>query len=205
MSLIRIRAAEVFAAILAQHCPGLEGKICAGPADSNHKRRLPSVAIVPISFRFSPDQEEVWHDIGSTMAAINVGRYDALFQLQIGARNPKERAKIEADVMRIFFLREGAPGVLTADIGDCDNAIVSYELDQESWRDEAGFSDKWFSITTMNVVMPVLIQRGAYTMDEIRVCLRADTVATFSEVDQSAIECVAVDEAGNVTISTPPA
>lgn len=203
MSLLRFRAAEVFGAALAQYQPDLAGHICAGPADSGHVRRLPSVAIIPISFKFSPDQEEIWKEVGDTQAAVCVGRYDALFQLQVGAKNHRTRAKWCSMVESVFFKQEGRPGVLVVDVADCDDAILGFEYDDTSWRDEAGFSDKWFSVTTMNVAMPVLVRRAVPTMEEIRICLAADTAATFAGIDDNLLECVAVDEAGNVTATTP--
>lgn len=206
MSLLRIKAAEVLGAIIEATVPELSGMVCAGPSEEGHKRRLPSISIIPINFKFSPDQEEEWKELGNNRLILNVGRYDAFFQLQVGAKSTYVRAQLEQAVMNVFFSQEGRSGVLVVDIADCHDAIVGYELDQQSWQDEAGFSDKWFSTINLNVVMPVLIERGnVFTMDEIRICLRADTAAEFSEISTAIQECVAVDENGCVTLSTPPA
>lgn len=206
MSLLRIKAAEVLGAIIEAAVPELAGTVCAGPSEDGHKRRLPSISIIPRSFKFSPDQEEEWKELGNNRLILNVGRYDAFFQLQVGAKSTYLRAQLEQAVMNVFFSQEGRSGVLVVDIADCHDAIVGYELDQQSWQDEAGFSDRWFSTINLNVVMPVLIERGnVFTMNEIRICLRADTAAEFSEISTAIQECVAVDENGCVTLSTPPA
>ncbi len=202
MSFLRLRSAQVFAEIVEQACPELKGNVCAGPATAEHKRKFPSLAIIPINFKISLDQEDEWKDVGDNRVVLFMGRYDALFQLQVGGRSPEERAKVADDITALFFQREGSPGLIMAEVADCHDALVGYELDDESWRDEAGFSDKWFSIQTMNVVTPILIERGAvYTMDEIRICIRADVTASFESLSTLTPECVAVDEDGCVTVS----
>jgi hypothetical protein len=204
MSLLRIRASEVLAAIIQKACPEIE--VCAGPSEDGHKRKFPSIAIKPIKWDFSPDQEDEWKEIGDNRIILNVGRYDAMYQIQVGAKNPYVRAEIEQFVLDLFFQREGSPGIIVVDIADCHDAIVAYELGSQMWLDEAGFSDKWFSTININVAMPVLVERGnVFTMNEIRICLRADTAAEFSEISTATQECVAVDEDGCVTLSTPPA
>jgi len=207
MSLLRIRAAEVLGALIAIQCPELEGSICGGPAEDGHKRRLPSIAIQPINWKFSPDQEEEWKNISSTRLILNVGRYDAFFRIEVGAKNPYVRAKLEQACLDVFFQREGSPGLAICDIADCHDAIVAFELEQSSWQDEAGFTDKWFSTLNVNVTMPVLIERrSVFTMDEIRIGLRASHDSTFTSLEHtSSQEYIAVDEDGNVSISTPPA
>lgn len=201
MSVLRIRSAQVFAEIVSHVCPDIE--VCAGPSTAEHKRKLPSLAIIPVNFKISLDQEDEWEDVGDTGAIIFCGRYDALFQLKVGGRSPDERATIADTITKLFFQREGAPGLIVREIADCHNAIVSYELDGESWRDEAGFSDKWFSIQTINVVTPILVERGAvHTMQEIRMCVRAYVAESFESLETLTQECVAVDEDGNVTISS---
>ncbi len=205
MSLLRLRAAEVLGALIEQKCPELIGHVCGGPATSGEIRKLPSVAITPINFKFSPDQEQEWKEIGDNRLILNVGRYDALYQVSVGSKNPHVRAKLEQDITNLLFSQEGRSGVLVVDVADCDDAIVSYELDQSSWRDEAGFGDKWFSIINLNVVLPVLIERGnVFTMEEIRICLQAETAATFEQVSDSVQECVSVDENGDITFVAAP-
>ena len=206
MSLLRIRAAEVLGQLIGSHNPAIADSICGGPAEDGHKRRLPSIAIQPISWKFSPDQEDEWKEIGGNRLVLNVGRYDAFFRVEVGAKSPYVRAKLEQSVLDVFFQREGSPGIAVADIADCHDAIVSYELQSSRWDDEAGFSDKWFSTIDVNVVMPVLVERGSvFTMNEIRICLRADTLASFDDISSATQECVAVDEDGCTTPSTPPA
>lgn len=206
MSLLRIRAAEILGALISKACPELDGNICSGPSCASHKQRLPSVAIIPISFKFSPDQESEHKEIGDNRLVINAGRYDALFQIRVGSKNNYKRAELEDTILSLFFMQEGRPGILVASIADCHDAIVSYELDQSVWRDEEGFSDKWFSTITINVVLPVLVERGnVFSMDEIRICSRVGVSAEFSEISTAIQECIAVDEDGSVTMSTPPA
>jgi len=205
VSLIRIRAAEVLGAIIAGYYPEIADSICGGPAEDGHKRRLPSIAIQPINWKFTPDQESEWKELGLNRVVLNAGRYDAFFRVQVGSKSPYVRAKLEQAVLDTFFQQEGRPGITVVEIADCNDAIVAYELEQSSWQDEAGFSDKWFSTINVNVVMPVLIERGSvFSMDEIRFCLRADTAASFDTISESVLECIAVDENGNVTLSTLP-
>jgi len=205
MSLLRIRAGEVLGAII-RHRLGSEIGVCGGPAEDGHKRKFPSVAIKPIKWDFYPDQEDEWKEIGNNRLILSVGYYEALFQIQVGSKSVYQRAEIEQAVLDLFFQREGSPGLIVAEIADCHDAIVGYELGSQMWLDEAGFSDKWFSTINLNVSMPVLVERGnVFTMNEIRIGLRASTAALFSEESIATEEYVAVDEDGNITISTPPA
>lgn len=202
MSVLRIRSAQVFAELVSQACPEL-AHICAGPSTAESKRKFPSLAIIPIKHKISLDQEDEWEDVGDTGVVLFCGRYDSLFQLKVGGRSPEERAKIAHDITQLFFQREGSPGLIVRHIADCHQAIVGYELGDESWKDEAGFSDKWFSIQTINVVTPILVERGAvHTMQEIRTCVRAYVAESFESLATLPQECVAVDEDGNVTISS---
>ena len=207
MSLLRLRAAEVLGKVIADYCPEIAGSICGGPAEDGHKRRLPSIAIRPISFKFSPDQEEEWKELSSTRLVLNVGRYDAFFLIEVGAKSPYVRAKLEQACLDVFMQREGSPGLIVCDVADCHDAIVSFELESSRWQDEAGFSDKWFSTIDVNVAMPVLVERGSvFTMNEIRIGLQAATAYSFDSIATTAAdEYIAVDELGCVTISTPPA
>ena len=63
MSLLRIRATEVLAAIIRNVCPDEIG-VCGGPSEDGHRRKFPSIAIKPIKWDFSPDQEDEWKEIG---------------------------------------------------------------------------------------------------------------------------------------------
>lgn len=201
---LSLRAAEVLGCLIENACPELVDQVCAGPSDTGHKRTFPYVAIVPINFKFSPDQEDVWAEVGDSRAIIDVGRYDALYQIQVGSKNKTTRARLMDAITALFFQTEARPGVLVVEIVDCHNAVVGYELESHTWENEAGFSDKWVSITTVNVVTPVLIERGSvYTMQEIRMMLAAEQAASIEKVSDDVRETVAVDENGNVTMSVP--
>lgn len=202
MSLIRLKAAEVLGAIFQRHIPDVD--ICGGPAEDGHRRRLPSIAIRPINFKMSSDQETEHKDIGNRLI-LNVGRYDAFFRIEVGAKSPYVRAKLEQAIIDIMFSQEERGGTLVVYIAECHDAIVSYELGDSRWQDEAGFSDKWFSELDLNVVMPILVERGTVPIwNEIRLCVRADVAHKFDDISTAIQECIAVDENGTVTITTPP-
>ena len=207
MSVIRVRAAEILGAAIEIAVPDLSGNVCALQDDSGHKRKFPSLAIVSVSHKITPEQSgEVWKSKGQMNAVLNVGRIDALYQLRLGAASEAQRTVLEDQVTALFFSQEGRPGVLVAELADCDDAIVGYELDQSEWRNETAFTDKWFSIITLNTVTPILVERSNIpTWNEIRMCLAAEVSVPFDEIDTSIAECVAIDENGNVTVSALPA
>lgn len=204
MAVIRLRALECLGATIARLCPELNGNICVGQAEHPKKQQLPHLSIIPARWDFFPDQDgDIHAEIGETVAVFNVGQHVATVQLRVGARNSRVRAKLEHGISQIFVMQEHRPGVLLINLADCHDALVAFELDSTEWENDLAFDKEFYSIIVVETHIPALVERGGvYTIDEIRSCLTEDMNA-YAEIPASAIDCVAIDENGNITASTP--
>lgn len=206
MAVLRIRTLEVLAATIERLCPDLQGRVCAGPAEHPKRLGFPSLAIIPAAYSFFPDQDgEVWFcpDAGNT-AVFKVGRHEATIQLRLGAKTARQRYALEHAVSQIFISQRRRPGVLVVQVPDCWNAVVAYEFDQTEWRNELAFDKQWYSIASVTVQLPALVERGGvYTIEELRSCFTEDLSTPIESVPAAQVECVSIDESGNITVASP--
>ena len=201
MSVIRLRVLEVLRDCVARLVPELEGHICAGHAEANHKLEWPNLSLVPVSWRFHPDQDgEVYTDLGPGRAVYVVGRHEALIQMRLGARTMRERARLEHLVTQVFVSQHLRPGVLVVRIRDCQQAVVAYEFDDTEWKDEAAFEREWYSIIEVVAQVPALVERGGYyTIEEIRSTFTQDLSTPAASLPAESLSTVRIDENGIIT------
>lgn len=197
---IRMRAVEALAATIASLIPELEDQICAGPSGPEHKMAFPHLVILPVRYTFQPNQEEHWQDVGSEGAVFRIGAYEGLYQLRLGAKTSRQRAELEEKLSQVFYRTEGHPGVLLIQVADYWGAQVAYEINESEWENELAFDREWYSIITVDVTAPVLVERGGvYTIEEIRLSLAEDMETSFDALPAGAVESVSIDENGTIT------
>ena len=201
MSVLRTRALELFKAFLECNVPELENSICAGPAEAPKMRTWPHLAISPVRFTLYPNQEFVHDGTLPTQAVLNVGRFEGLVQLRLGATSTRMRAELESKVTNCFFLQEGRPGVIVLPVPECPDAIVAWELDADEWSNEAAFTKQWYSIMTVTVQIPALVTRdGVYTIEDLQLILTDDLTTAASSLPDSKKETVQVLEDGTIEL-----
>lgn len=213
MAVLRLQALDALAACIGDFAPSLRGKIQPGPAESGKRLCFPNLAIIPVRFRFFPDQEaEVGELTGvppqglpPNTALLNVGRHEGTIQLRLGAMTHRQRAQLEEEILAAFLSREGSPGVLVTVVPTCHNATVAWELDTDEWENERAFDKKWYSVLTVAAQLPALVTRGSvYTIEELRLALTEDLSTPISDLPATAIETVDIAEDGTISVAAGP-
>ncbi len=205
MAVLRIEVLKILAECIANKVPALRNRICAGPAESPKKLGFPSLAIIPVRFRYFPDQASEYRDPGPGRACMNVGRHEGTVQLRLGAQTHIRRSALEDAILDVFLEREGAPGVLVTAIPNVLDATVAWELDTDEWENERAFDKKWYSILTVMAQLPALVTRGsAHTMEEIRLTLTEDLTTPIEQLPAGDQETVLIGADGSITPAAGP-
>ena len=142
MAILRHHALSQLAECIAEHVPALKGRICAGPAESPQRLSFPSLSIIPVRFRYFPDQAATHQTVGATSVVLNVGRHEGTVQLRLGAQTHRQRTELEERVLDVFLGQLGRPGVLLTTVPLCHDATVAWELDTDEWDSEKAFDKK---------------------------------------------------------------
>lgn len=196
MQLIRIRALEVLQRCIEIAVPALAGRVCAGSNKHPDQLQFPSAALVSTRANYFPDQA-VEHSIPSpNVGVFNIGRAEAIVQIRIGASNDDERYILEDALLTNVFLQDlQRPGIVKLTIPDCEDALVVFELDDCAWEDEFAFENKWYSVLTAALQMPVLVRKGGlYSIDEICLQLTEDLDTPVASISAGDIETTLIDE-----------
>jgi len=213
MAVLRYEALRLLAACISDAVPALRGKICAGPAESPKKLTFPSLSLLPVSFKFMPDQAAEPYQLGDPDTTVhvdgkvllNVGRHEGLIQLRLGAQTARLRAELEEQILAVFLGRPGSPGVLVTAVPQCHNATVAWELDTDEWVNERAFDKKWYSLMTITAQLPALVTRGSvYTIEELRITLTDDLSLPIAQVPADQQETIDVAQDGTITPATGP-
>jgi hypothetical protein len=200
MSVIKTHAIRALRNHITCRVPELVGKVCAGPAESPKLRTFPHLSITPVRFSYWPNQMEVHKHLGAAAALMDVGRFEGLIQLRLGAQTTDRRAYLAEKITNLFLETEGRPGILLTTIEDCHDMTVAWELGDDEWQDEQAFAKKWFSILTVTAQIPALVKKdGVFTIEDLRLSLTEDLTEDFDEIPASEIETVTIDEDGTLT------
>lgn len=172
MSLIRIRALEVLKEKIECAVPELLGKVCAGQQKHPHTIDYPHCSIMLMRGQFLPDQACIVSSPSPSTAVYRLGRIQAIAQVKLGSANCDERYILGDKIFNnVFMANCERPGICFFNIPDCHDALVAWELDSWGWEDEFAFDNKWYSVLTCTVQIPVLVRKaGVYSIDEI--CLQ---------------------------------
>lgn len=199
MAVIRTHAMDKLIAILTEAVPELADHICK-MGEPHLKRTWPTLQIIPIRFRYYPQQEHEHKGLSHSVAVFDVGRHQGTIQLRLGANTPAQRWDLEDKILNVFLSQEGRPGVLVTTIEEVHDAVVAWELEDDEWNNEKVFTKEFYSILTVRAQIPALITReGVYTIEAIRLSLTEDLSTEFTDLPTSAIETVEIDEDGNLT------
>src|ERR1041385_5148597 len=95
MAVVRLEALRALECAITQAVPELAGRICPWPGLPNHNLMFPSLAIVPVRWRYMPDQAWAGFSPSPSSVVMNVGKHEALIQLRLVDATPAGRAPIE--------------------------------------------------------------------------------------------------------------
>lgn len=193
MTAIKLCALERLGVAIEREVPALRGRVCTGPANRNHNREFPHLAIIPESFKFLPlDGDAVDPRTGlvrePTPGTVieQVGEWIGTIRLELGAANSAQRAQLEDLIERAFLSGSGSTvdplypdrakhmraGVILIDAPDCYGARMAFLIDEDSWSQEMVFSDEWYSIIRIDAELPALVPRyGVTPMTDVRIYL----------------------------------
>lgn len=220
---IKLCALERLAAVIEREVPALRGRVCAGPADRAHLREFPHLVLIPETFRF-----ESWDQYDETdprsglrreptpnTVIQQVGEWVGIIRIELGATDSKTRALLEELVERAFLSGSGSDvsplfpdpgsalraGVILIDAEECYGARMAFLLEDDTWSQEAVFSDEWYSIMRVTAELPALVPRyKAYAMTDVRLFF-TESLETVVEVGvlPGDTEKVRINTDGSVT------
>jgi len=173
---MRIEALRVLAQTIGGRIPELADSICPWPTPPNHKLKFPSLAIIPVSWTYYPDQaEEVAFDPDPDTALMNVGRHEAIIQLRLAHASPVPRAVLEEKILDIFLSTPFHPGVLLTPVDAVPRRgewNAAWELDDTEWHDENAFDQEFWSFIAITGIIPALVERApAPRITDLRLAL----------------------------------
>jgi len=224
--IVKLKALERLAEVIAREVKELKGRICAGPATRDKKQNFPTLSLVPQRFKFLPHQaderdpvRDVDRDFGPRTAIFEVGTWQGVIDLRLGASVPRLRYELEHKVEQVFLGNADGtapdasdwagsqwmrPGIILIDVPECDNARCAFEMDDDTWQNEKVFSNSWYSLMRLTANIPALVRaKNVPTIDTLRLSLTGDletVLSTPADADAlSDIETVSVLSDGTIT------
>lgn len=166
MAILSIEAVRSFSECIQENIPALEGRVCEGQANFNHKLKFPSLVINPIKFTYFPEESQVWNIPDPTSAIIRTGRYETVVELRLGATTAYQRAEYEQAILDLFMYPRN--GIYLDTITECYDACAAWELEDIRWSNEAAFEKQLYSVMTVTLQIPALVcQKKVYTIEGI--------------------------------------
>lgn len=174
-------------AALEGACPALKDRITF-EAERDDQMAWPKCGIRLVRSPFKPYEPRV-HQLLTGEAVYDVGHFEALVQLRLGAPTNRQRIDLGEQLLAPFL--EGC-GVLNTPVPDVYGAVCAWELDEEGWSDEAAFDNKRWSTLVLTGFIPALVKRRTYTINDLR-------LAFAEELPTIPVETVRINVDGTIT------
>lgn len=186
--IVKLEALRGLKTYIAEQIPDLaalpsgEERIVISQTPPDMGLHLPSLAIIPAGFRFTPSLEDIHDSTGATLESgeivVCVGAWETRLQLRLAAANEYARHVLEETLTNLFFQREGAPGLLLTEVTACPQLgtfLASWDIPDVEWNEEFAFSAQEWAVLELVGTIPALVVRGGiYTMDDLRLGLTGD-------------------------------
>jgi hypothetical protein len=176
---VRIEALRSLADAISGVTPGLSP--CVGQVPPGKMQAFPTVAIVPSTWKYMPEQAEERYDPAPDRVVMNVGKHEAIVQIRIGSTSPGARYDLEQKILDVFLSGELHPGVLMTTITNCEELgpfQASWELEDDHWQDEHAFDGQFWTLIQITGSLPALVTRtGAHTIEQLQLGLAQSDVA----------------------------
>lgn len=187
---VKTEAFRRLVAALEAACPPLKEQI-SFEAERDERMAWPKCGIRLAKATFKAEQR-VMHKLLSGEAVYDVGAFECLVQLRLGAPTNRQRIDLGEQLLGAFLGNGSRPGVLVTRIPEVYDAVCAWELDDEGWSDEAAFDNKRWSTLTLTGWIPALVKVRTYTITDLR-------LAFAEELPTAAVETVRVNEDGSTT------
>jgi hypothetical protein len=191
---VRLHAMGRFVAALEASCPALVGKIST-EADRDEKMTWPKMGIRVVRAPFKMNDRRRITRAGG-MSVYDVGHFEPLVQLRLGAPTHAQRADLGEQLLGAFLGTGFRPGILITPLPACHDTVAAWELDEEGWTDEAAFDKKWYATMTITGFLPALVKAPTYTIEQLRLVVAADLREVGAPPDY--VETVSVLEDGTM-------
>ena len=204
MAIVRIEALAALRTALECHVPDLRDRICVGQAPDGKEQGFPHLSILPHPgerWRFYPDQETEVRRIAPGLVLVNVGRWEGVIQLRIGAATAAERNRLEAQVIDAFLATEGHPGIILTRVTSCEllgEWLAAWALAEDSWDDEKAFDRELYSTIEVDGTIPALTTRKGYTIRQLKLGLTDMTTPALAAIAGEGAEVVAIQPDGRI-------
>lgn len=205
MSVVKLEALNALEAAIVCAVPELKGNICVGQAAPGHKLSFPSMAIIPVRWRYEPNQEQEHVQVNDTTAVVRVGAWRATVQFRLGHKTSIQRAALEDEITSLFLSSEMRPGILLTRVVSAPclgRFTAAWELDSTEWDDEAAFDQQFYSVMAVDGVLPALAtMRGRPTIRNLELGLAFTPVSPTSSTFNTdpRIDVVRVNADGTIT------
>jgi len=201
MSMVPVRtfALRRLVAALEIACPALQGKIVP-EADRDDKMKWPKCGIHLVRDKFAPHQRRRHARLSAGEVVFDVGHFEALVQLRLGAPTQRQRIDLGEQLLGAFLGDGDTPGILSTAIPEVNDAVCAWEVDDEGWNNEFAFDKEWFQVLTVTGWIPALVRTAAYQINDLRLNFTNDMTDTpFASLQASAKEVIRVNDDGTIT------
>lgn len=172
MAVLKIEGLRALEAIIECEIADLKGKICLDQSSPGHDLGFPSLSITIEGSKYFPDQEDEHFIPSANAVVLNVGRHVYQLKLRLGAATPYQRAALEQQVLDLFLVTDGHPGVIFTSISSCAELgafVAAWELEGDEWQDEKVFDRQAYSELEVTGILPALVtRRGVYTIEQLQ-------------------------------------
>lgn len=182
MAVVRLEALKHLAAAIKEEIPELIDHICLGQADPRKDLEYPSLTLLPIRWRYFPEQAlekdvDTWGPAPDRIV-VDVGRHEATVQLRLAAKTSYERSVLEQKIIDLFLSEPLHPGILQTVVVTCEalgNFLAAWEFDEDEWEDAGAFDGHFYSVMAVTGILPALVTReSSHTIEQLQLGLTED-------------------------------
>lgn len=183
--------ANLLADYIGANVAGLSGKTNATIAGPEVTLPCLALRVIPQGLTFEPAQEDEVYaadpDDGNLIT--DVGQWTGQFNLELYTTSPAERELYEQAITDLFMQEVWAPGTLFLDTPALTvnnyislySAEVKIRLTDEDWNDEMAFEAKRYCYLTVDVDLPVLVNRAVTNITSLQIWLSNDAADSYIE------------------------
>lgn len=202
MSVLRVKAAQAIADVIARVLPSLAQPPVVIAAPTSLPTAYPAMAVTLDRFTMAVHGDDPYQVDGATVeispgkVLVKVADIGAEGRIWIGARTPPQREALEDAALLAWFSDDGAPGRILLELPGVTiggltlefPVIVAATLRSESWASEFAYGERHWAWLDFDMDIPLLTTRGPIVR-ELRLAL----------TDESSTEAMAIDADANIT------
>lgn len=190
-------ALDSLVAALERACPPLKGHISA-EADRDEKMAWPKLGIRLVRAPLVRANRGKLVNVSGGVVW-DVGHFEAIIQLRLGAPTHLQRLELGERLMGAFMQDAAASGVLVTTLSEVHGATCSWVLDEEGWQDEMAVAQKWWSVVAVTGLIPCLVREQTFVTNDLRISFSEWPVIPRHDPQRGPTEVLRINADGTFT------